>query len=190
MKDEKATPDIHELINAVDGIVLEARSYARTTPNPSVVDVDWQAPPAPDPYDSAEDAEHALIACMGNLCRGIGQGEFALIRANVFLSSWRVDSHDCIKHADADTTLNLAALFQIAKDTIYLLDQSSSESQNERWLQLLNSLQEMPKLRSVKYRKPVTALIGLLEDTSKTKEQTDAIKALQKHLQRGLVYDG
>jgi hypothetical protein len=191
MRDEKATPGLHDLINAVDEIVTEARSYAQTTPWPPIeADIDWVKAPAADPYDSAEDAEHALIACIGNLCRGVGQVPLALVRANVFLSAWSNDSRSAIKEADVGTTINMAALFEIAKHMIHLLDKSSATSQNERWFQLLSSVQEMPKLRSANYRKSVTAITSLLQLESETKEQRDAIKALHQHLQRGLVYDG
>jgi hypothetical protein len=179
------------LIDAIDGIVTDASSYNQICPSPPVEPgVDWSKVPAADPYDSAEDAEHALIACMGNLCRMAGQVPLALVRANVFLSSWSCDSREAIKRADADTTINLAALFQIAKDLIRLHDKSSPDSQDKRWTRLLTSMQEMPKLRSVKYRKPVTAIMNVLQQTSETKKQADAIKVLHNHLQRGIVYDG
>jgi phage repressor protein C with HTH and peptisase S24 domain len=106
------------------------------------------------------------------------------------LSAWRNDSREALKKADTDTTLNMAALFQIAKDTIHLLNKASPEPQDKRWFQLLRSVQEMPRLRSIKYRKPVTALENMLQQTSETKEQADAVIALHRHLQRGIVYDG
>ncbi|KIW03061.1 uncharacterized protein PV09_05710 [Verruconis gallopava] len=189
-KDEKAPPEVLDIIEAVDGIVTEALSYCQIAPDPSsIADLEWDKAPTADPYDSVDDAEHALIACLGNLCRSAGQVPLALVRANAFLRSWVADGRSAIKKADVDTTLNLASLFQIAKDTINLLDEASQSPQEERWFQLYNSLQDLPKLRSVKYRKPVIALMSLLQQKSQTKEQATATKALYKHLQRGILYD-
>jgi hypothetical protein len=175
----------------VDGIVAEAQQYSQTSagsaPPQNIV---WDKVPSADPYDSADDAEHALIACLGNLSRAAGQVPLGLVRANVFLRAWINDSRDAIRAASPDFTLNLASLFQITRDTIELLDGNSWTPQNERWFKLLHSLQEMPKLRSVKYRKPVTALVTILQQRKETAEQGEAIAVLQKHLQRSIVYDG
>ena len=190
-KDEKVTPEILELIEAVDGIVMEAQTYAQTTPNPPVApDVDWNQLPGADPYDSAEDAEHALIACLGNLSRTAGQVPLGLVRARAYLAAWMNDSREVLRTADVDFTMNLASLFQLANHAIDLLDETHHTPQDQRWTNMLRTLQEMPKLRSVKYRKPVTALVTVLQQRIQTVEQAEALNALQKHLQRGIVYDG
>lgn len=189
-KDEKAVLEILEIINDIDGIVREAQNYAQTTSNPPEADLDWDQLPSADPYDSAEDAEHSLIACMGNLSRVAGQTPMGLVRSRVYLQAWVSDSRNVIRSADTDFTINLASLFEIAEDLIDLLDGDSRSPQDQRWYKLLASLQSLPKLRSVKYRKPVTALVDVLQQRAETFEQTETITTLQKHLQRGIVYDG
>jgi hypothetical protein len=189
-KDEKAVPELLELIEDVNGIVTEAQNYAQTTSNPPEAQIDWDKLPSADPYDSAEDAEHSLIACMGNLSRAAGQTPMGLVRGRVYLQAWVSDSRDVVRVADVDFTVNLASLFEMAQNLIDLLDGNPRSPQDQRWYQLLASLQAMPKLRSVKYRKPVTALVDVLQQRAETAEQVDTIKALQKHLQRGIVYDG
>ena len=170
---------------------MEAQNYAQTTANPPVApDIEWEKVPGADPYDSVEDAEHGLIACMGNLSRAAGQTPLGLVRGRAYLVSWMNDSRDVIRSADVDFTLNLASLFRLANHEIDLLDANHHTPQNERWFSTLNTLQAMPKLRSIKYRKPVTALVTVLEQRAETAEQREAIKALQKHLQRSIVYDG
>jgi hypothetical protein len=180
-----------ELIEAVDSIVIEAQNYAQTTPNPPAApDTNWEKEPSGVPYDSPEDAEHGVIACIGNLTRATGQTPLSIVRSRCFLAAWLADSRLALRSADVDFTMNLAAIFQIAHDMIQLLDGSATDPQPERWFKMLESLKGMPKLRSQKYRKLVTALVTVLEAKVEHEDQADAVKALRKHLQRGIVYDG
>ena len=196
-KGAKSPPSTHDLICAIDAIVDECRIYATSLPPPPLiieaspsVHTDWEALPTATPYDSHENAEYALVACFTNLCRPTGQFPLALVRANAFLDQWLVDCRGL--QSDTKESVRLAmcmqALFNIAKNVISLLDQGSPKSLDERWQKLMQSVQDMPNLRSSRFRKPIAAVTNVLQRTSQTPDQRAAIADLQKHLQRSVLY--
>lgn len=194
-KKPRATLETHSLIDLIEEIVFECRIYITMAPDPPLLvhtetNDFWKEHPRADSFESPEDAEHGLIACLSNLSRASGQSPVGLVRTNAVLDQWNADCRDTVAHSEISVVNSTAmtALFHIAKQVIVVLDRSSQESSAERWNILLEQVRDYPTLRSARSRKPIAAVIQVLQQASTMDTQRTAIVRLQKHIQRAVVY--
>lgn len=187
-KGEAGTPSARLLINVIDEILLESRIYTRCMPVPALEDkLDWQKRPAPTPYESDEDAQHALIACMVNCCKPTGQFPYALVRANAVLDSWTEDYQAAIRpntKESAEKADDLKRLCNVARKLIELLHDDSRMRFVDRFDGALKAMASLPdrQLKSIQYRKPLTAVLLVFNQRAQTPDQLIRVAELERLL--------
>jgi hypothetical protein len=186
------SPSLLDIVEDVDSIVTEALTYygEKSFSAPLDTSRDWNKLPDSTPCNDLEDAEHTLLASIIQHTRSSGQLPLAILRGTAVIRTWAQETQYLYLSLDEDQKTNLNSLYTILQAEVNLVDHNEVLPQDHRWHALFHALVNMPKLRSVKYRKQTIAVAKLLLERAENKEQRSEIGALLKHLQRAVVYDG
>lgn len=151
---------------------------------------DWRRLPEIFPCNDVEDAEHTLLAAIIQHTKPSGHFPLAVLRGSRVVRAWIQETRGLYLTLNNDQKQNLNSLLAILRAEVKLVDQSELVPQDHRWHTLFHALLDMPKLRSIRYRKQTMAVARLLDERAETEQQRAEIGDLLKHLQRAVVYDG